>query len=87
MQYALTAFVCREYEAVRVVENSVQVETDQNTLQCFSYDHCFTSVGPQAASQEHVYNAMVKPLVNTAFEGYNVCMFAYGQTGSGKSYR
>ena len=26
------------------------------------------------------------PLIDNAFEGYNVCMFAYGQTGSGKSY-
>lgn len=29
---------------------------------------------------------MVLPLVQNAFEGYNVCLFAYGQTGSGKSY-
>ena len=26
------------------------------------------------------------PLIDNAFQGYNVCMFAYGQTGSGKSY-
>lgn len=80
-------FHYREYEAVCVVDSTVQIETDQKLKQCFSYDHCFTSVGPRAASQENVYNTMVKPLVNTAFDGYNVCIFAYGQTGSGKSYR
>ena len=38
------------------------------------------------ANQENVFRNMVLPLVQNAFEGYNVCLFAYGQTGSGKSY-
>jgi hypothetical protein len=25
-------------------------------------------------------------VLNSAFEGYNACIFAYGQTGAGKSY-
>lgn len=54
------------------------------------YDHCFIShndpTKPGHASQETVFNSMVLPLVQNAFEGYNVCLFAYGQTGSGKSY-
>lgn len=25
-------------------------------------------------------------MLNSAFDGYNACIFAYGQTGAGKSY-
>lgn len=54
------------------------------------YDHCFVSYNDPLASghanQEVVFRNMVLPLVQNAFEGYNVCLFAYGQTGSGKSY-
>ncbi|XP_043259230.1 kinesin-like protein KIF14 [Colletes gigas] len=56
----------------------------------FMYDHCFIShadvTKPDHANQETVFKTMVLPLVQNAFEGYNVCLFAYGQTGSGKSY-
>ncbi|XP_012280682.1 kinesin-like protein KIF14 [Orussus abietinus] len=66
---------------------TVDCESSQHT---FSYDHCFVShldaCTPGHASQETVFNTMVLPLVQSAFEGYNVCLFAYGQTGSGKSY-
>ncbi|XP_011882553.1 PREDICTED: kinesin-like protein KIF14 isoform X2 [Vollenhovia emeryi] len=65
----------------------VECESAHHT---FVYDHCFVSYDdphtPGHASQEVVFRNMVSPLVQNAFEGYNVCLFAYGQTGSGKSY-
>lgn len=65
----------------------VECEAAQHT---FTYDHCFVSYSDALASghasQEIVFRNMVLPLVQNAFEGYNVCLFAYGQTGSGKSY-
>lgn len=55
----------------------------------FQYDHVFWSCNtddPDCADQKLVYETLAKPLVDSAFEGYNICLFAYGQTGSGKSY-
>lgn len=37
-------------------------------------------------SQAEVYNVLVKPLINRAFEGYDCTFLAIGQTGSGKTY-
>lgn len=59
----------------------------QGSEHCFSYDYCFNSAGDHATTQQEVFDTMVQPLVDAAFQSYNVCLFAYGQTGSGKSYR
>jgi kinesin family protein 1 len=42
--------------------------------------------GSKYADQDLVMRDFGMPVIDNAFEGYNVCMFAYGQTGSGKSY-
>ncbi|KAH8290004.1 hypothetical protein KR018_012516 [Drosophila ironensis] len=55
----------------------------------FSYDEVYYSCDPERknfACQAKVFDGTARPLIDTAFEGYNACLFAYGQTGSGKSY-
>ncbi|XP_059440538.1 kinesin-like protein KIN-14E [Corylus avellana] len=45
------------------------------------YDHVFDS----SATQDDVFED-TRYLVQSAVDGYNVCIFAYGQTGSGKTF-
>ncbi|XP_015600896.1 kinesin-like protein KIF13B isoform X3 [Cephus cinctus] len=62
---------------------------DRNKPKTFAFDHCFYSLEPGSenfASQEVVFNALGRDILDNAFQGYNACIFAYGQTGSGKSY-
>ena len=48
----------------------------------FVYDHSIWSCDPkhpEFVGQEKLYKLMGQPLLNSAFEGYNTCLFAYGQ--------
>lgn len=53
----------------------------QYQLKEFQFDSCFDA----AANQEAIFQD-TKMLIQSAIDGYNVCIFAYGQTGSGKTH-
>ena len=47
----------------------------------FTFDSCFD----ENSTQEEIFEDTAS-LMQSAIDGYNVCLFAYGQTGSGKTY-
>jgi hypothetical protein len=59
---------------------TIDLETSKGSKQ-FVYDQVF---GP-ASTQDEVFEDTER-LVQSAFDGFNVCIFAYGQTGSGKTF-
>lgn len=48
-------------------------------VKVFGFDQVFK---PES-SQEEVYKSEVSSLVQSALDGFKVCIFSYGQTGSG----
>ncbi|XP_022905390.1 protein claret segregational [Onthophagus taurus] len=61
--------------------SSVNAKTNAPLVQEFSYDAVF----PPRATQKEIFEDL-DMLVQSALDGYHVCVFAYGQTGSGKTY-
>ncbi|KAL4238780.1 Kinesin-like protein kif16b [Mactra antiquata] len=56
----------------------------------FTFDFSFWTVDREDKEryhdQERVYKCLGVDVVDSAYDGYNACVFAYGQTGSGKTY-
>ncbi|XP_037811687.1 protein claret segregational [Lucilia sericata] len=59
----------------------VNYDKNKTNAHTFSFDQVFHPV----SAQESIFE-MVSPLIQSALDGYNICIFAYGQTGSGKTY-
>jgi len=68
-------------KTVHSANESIAGGLNKNMKYDFEFDRVF---GPNS-SQSEVFTE-ISQLVQSALDGYNVCVFAYGQTGSGKTF-
>ncbi|XP_072039085.1 uncharacterized protein [Amphiura filiformis] len=61
-------------------EYTIQIESNRGNKE-FQFDHIFLA----GSTQEEIFED-TNNLIQSAVDGYNVCIFAYGQTGSGKTF-
>lgn len=80
----------RVFCRVRPNPSSVaQISSDGSSIRVYAdskpYEFNFDKVFNPDASQSDIFN-QVSDLVQSALDGYNVCLFSYGQTGAGKTH-
>jgi len=63
-------------------DNTIIANTSKGHKSVYS----FSSIMTEESTNQDVYDTVMKPLLDAAFEGVNGCLLAYGQTGSGKTY-
>ncbi len=71
-------------------QNTIIVKELKNKVDLTKYieEHKFTfdrAYGDNSSNQM-IYNEMLKPMIEAAFNKTKITCFAYGQTGSGKTY-
>ncbi|CAD6993267.1 unnamed protein product [Ceratitis capitata] len=66
-------------------ESTVEIQSFDNRNKCVAHTFSFDHVFHPNSKQEDIFE-MVSPLIQSALDGYNICIFAYGQTGSGKTF-
>ena len=78
-----------EGKKTRLIKPSKIASSLRDNHHDFTFDYSYWSLDAKDdhfATQEQVFNDLGTDVVDSAFEGYNACVFAYGQTGSGKTF-
>lgn len=57
--------------------NSINIFDDSNAKKTFNYDYVYS----EDSIQEDLYRDIGSSVIDSAYKGYNTCVFAYGQTG------
>ncbi|XP_021816719.1 kinesin-like protein KIN-14T [Prunus avium] len=66
---------------VALDSSNVHLRLTDNKSKSYSFDVVFHP----GSSQDEVFSE-VEPVIKSALDGYNACIFAYGQTGTGKTF-
>ncbi|CAL8159625.1 unnamed protein product [Prunus armeniaca] len=66
---------------VALDSSNVHLRLTDNKSKSYSFDMVFHP----GSSQDEVFSE-VEPVIKSALDGYNACIFAYGQTGTGKTF-
>ncbi|KAF7119943.1 hypothetical protein RHSIM_Rhsim13G0235100 [Rhododendron simsii] len=66
---------------VALDSNRLALNFAKNKSKIYSFDKVFHP----SSSQDEVFEE-VEPVIKSALDGYNACIFAYGQTGTGKTF-
>lgn len=66
--------------------NALDVSEGKSRVSVLDKQYTFDQVFDQRSSQEDIFEAVGKPIVDGCLNGAHGSIFAYGQTGSGKTY-
>ena len=71
-----TITVCNDANSLRIIKETSAEERQEE------YSFQFDKVFGQSTTQDAIFDE-VSEFVQSALDGYHVCLFSYGQTGSG----
>lgn len=84
-EVARSMFEYKEMGQGIVAKNPTGIEKVAGGIKMSKHPFKFDKVFNPKDSQDNVFEE-ISQLVQSALDGYRVCIFAYGQTGSGKTY-
>ncbi|EJW04065.1 hypothetical protein EDEG_01641 [Edhazardia aedis USNM 41457] len=77
--------LCRIKPSTTAMNEKLHLTATENTITIDKNIFTFDKIFLPSSTQQEIHNE-ASSLIESIFDGYNVCIFAYGQTGSGKTY-